>query len=258
MTSIKCFSCGFVTWADQETCKKCGASLAAPPPASPSEQAPDPKKLTPNGFLHRWWKARWAANAATLGALNLATLGLLGVGAILGVIVAVIALKKTKASPDRHTGRGFAVAGLVMTIVSIVIGVPAVVLFAIMLPNIRASRRAINEDMAIFCLRRIRTAETSFQSKKKKYGTLEELFAERLIDPALAKGERDGYKFRVIVSSYSPSGVPEFDALASPADYPSSGRRSFLIDETGVIHAADSKDGVSRSDPPLPELRAGQ
>ena len=258
MNSIKCFSCGFVGWADQEICKKCGASLTAPPEGSHFEQPPYPNhQPSPDNFWQTRRKKRLAVSAATIGAINLATLGMMGVGAIVGVIVSIVALNRIKQRPDRYSGSGYATAGLVMSIVSVAMMVPVGIIAAIALPNLLASRRAANEGSAIYSLRRIGAAEETYQSTRQKYGTLEELTAEHLIEPNFATGERSGYKLRVIVPSYSPSSLPEYDAIAIPADYPYSGRRSFLIDETGVIHAADSQGGdASRSDPPLQERRA--
>ena len=260
MNSVKCFSCGFVGWADQEICKKCGASLTALPDESHFEQSPYPNyQQSPDNFWQTRVKKRLAVTAATIGAINLVTLGLAGVGAIVGVIVSIVALNKIKQRPDRYGGQGYATAGLIMSIVSVVIAVPVGIIAAIAIPNLLASRRAAHEGSAIYSLRRIGAAEETYQSRRQKYGTLEELSAEHLIDSNLATGMRSGYKFKVIVSSYGPSSEPEFDAIASPADYPNTGRRSFLIDETGVIHAADSQGGdASRSDPPLEDRRASR
>src|SRR6266850_1323920 len=260
MNSIKCFSCGFVGWADQEICKKCGASLTAPPDKSSFEQPPYPNYQPPSqNFWQQRMSKRLAISAAIIGAINLPTLGLLGVGAIVGVIVSLVALKRIKQRPDLYSGQGLATAGLVMSLVSVVIAVPIGIIAAIAIPNLLAARQAANEGSAIYSLRKIGAAEADYQSTRQRYGTLEELSAEHLIDPKLAMGMRSGYKFRVMVSSNDPSSVPEFDAIASPTDYSSSGRRSFLIDETGVIHAADSRGGdASRSDPPLPDRRANR
>ena len=260
MNSIKCFSCGFVAWADQEICKKCGASLTGPPDGSHFEQPSNPNYQPPSGsFGQQRMRRRLAIAAAIIGAINLPTLGLAGVGAIVGVIVSLVALKRIKQRPDLYSGHGLATAGLVMSIVSVVIAVPVGIIAAIALPNLLASRQAANEGSAIYSLRRIGAAEATYQSTRQKYGTLEELSAEHLIEPNLVTGERSGYKFRVIVSSYGPSSLPGYDAIAIPADYSYSGRRSFLIDETGVIHAADSHGGdASRSDPPLQERRASR
>jgi type IV pilus assembly protein PilA len=260
MNSIKCFSCGFVGWADQEICKKCGASLTAPPEGSHFEQLPYPNYQPPSeSFWQQRMRKRLAITAAMIGAINLPTLGLAGVGAIVGVIVSLVALQRIKQRPDLYSGQGLATAGLVMSIASVVLVVPFGIIAAIAIPNLLASRLAAHEGSAIYSLRRIGAAEATYQSTRQKYGTLEELIAEHLIEPNLATGERSGYKFKVIVSSDGPSSLPEYDAIAIPADYPYSGRRSFLIDETGLIHAADSQGGdASRSDPPLQDRRANR
>ena len=249
MNSIKCLSCGFVGWADQETCKKCKASLTAPP-GSPNYQS------FFGTLIHERVKKHLAIHSAILGAINLCTFGMLGVGAIAGVILSVVTLNKIKQRPDRYSGQGLATAGLIMSILSIALAVPFGIIAAIAIPNLLAARRAANEGSAMYVLRRIGSAEATYQDQRQTFGTLEQLAADELIDPATASGTRNGYKFKINISQ-PPDGDAEFEAIAVPADYPSSGRRSFLIDETGVIRAADSHGGdASRSDPPLPERRA--
>jgi type IV pilus assembly protein PilA len=257
MNSIKCLSCGFVSWADQETCKKCKASLTALPEGSNSEQPPYPNHPpVSETFMQQRVKKHLAIHSAILGAINLCTLGLFGVGAVVGVILSVVTLNKIKQRPDRYSGQGLATAGLVMSILSIVMAVPIGIIAAIAIPNLLASRRAANEGSAMYVLRRIGSAEAIYQDQRQTFGTLEQLAADRLIDPATASGTLNGYKFKINISN-SANGDAEFEAIAVPADYPSSGRRSFLIDETGVMRAADSHGGdASRSDPPLQERRA--
>lgn len=257
MNSIKCLSCGFVSWADQEICKKCGASLTTPPERSNFEQPPDPNyQPVSETFMQQRVKKHLAIHSAILGAINLCTFGMLGVGAIVGVILSVVTLNKIKQRPDQYSGQGLATAGLVMSILSITLAVPIGIIAAIAIPNLLASRRAANEGSAMYALRRIGSAEATYQDQRQTFGTLEQLAADSLIDPATASGTRNGYKFKINISN-SPSGDAEFEAIAVPLDYPSSGRRSFLIDETGVIRAADNLGGdASRSDPPLEERRA--
>ena len=257
MNSIKCLSCGFVSWADQETCKKCGAALPAPLPETPFEQSPYPGGQ-PN---YRQWppknlKQGLAITSMVLGILNFFTLGLLGLGAITGVILGAVALSKAKRRPDEYGGQGFAIAGLTTSLVWLALVLPLTA--AIAIPNLLASRRAANEGAAIASLRTISAAEESYYNKRHVYGTLEELSAEQLIEPNLATGVRSGYNFSVKVSDSSVrNSIPDFEATAAPVDYGKTGRRSFLIDETGVIRAADIRGRqASRSVRPLEDRRS--
>ena len=252
MKSVKCAQCGFVGWADFEVCKKCGASLKHSADASYQSQQgyrnnqPGDQYL-PQGELKRSL-AIWSL---VIGILNLFTLGVLGIGAVLGITLAIIALSKANRYPAKYGGKGLATAGLVTSILSLVIVVPIGIIAAIAIPNLLASRRAANEGSAIYALRKISTAETVYQSTRDTYGTLDQLAADGLIDPELASGARHGYRFKITVSTPD-SRAMAFDAVGVPVAYPSSGRRSFLIDETGVIRVADNRgEDPTRFDLPM-------
>lgn len=250
MNSIKCFSCGFVTWADQETCKKCGALLTAPPPETSSEQPvypgyqPSYQQLPPQNL-----KQGLAIASLVFGILNFVTLGLLGLGAITGLILGIVALRKAKRQPDLYGGQGLAIAGLTTNCVWLVLALP--LMAAIAIPNLLAARQAANEGAAIASLRTIGAAEETYYNKRHEYGTLAELSEEQLIEPNLATDVHSGYTFRVRVS------VPGFEATAVPLDYGKSGRRSFLIDQTRVIRAEDIRGReASRFIRPLEDSRS--
>lgn len=256
MNSIKCLSCSIVGWADQETCKKCGASLT-PPPETRFEQPPYPGyQPSYQQWPPRNLKQGLAIASLVFGVLNFVTLGLLGLGAITGLILGIVALRKTQRQPDVYGGQGLAIAGLTTNLVWLVVALP--IIAAIAIPNFLAAHQAANEGAAIATLRRISAAEESYQSKRHMYGTLAELSEEHLIEPNLATGVHSGYRFWVRVSGYSvTNSVPDFEATAVPLDYGKSGRRSFLIDETGVIRASDIQGReASRSVRPLEDSRS--
>ena len=83
------------------------------------------------------------------------------------------------------------------------------------------------------------------------YGTLAELGKDGLIASYLIKG-RHGYVFRVRVEKYSTESPPSFEAVAVPRKYGIPGRRSFYVNETGAIVAADRKGAEAHAgDDPL-------
>ena len=260
MNRIKCLSCGFVSWADQETCKKCGAALTAPLPETRFEQPPSYPGDQPS---YQQWQPRnlkqgLAITSLVFGILNFVTLGLLGLGAITGAILGFVALRKAKRRPDVYGGQGLAIAGLTTNLAWLVLALP--IIAAIAIPNFLAARQAANEGAAIASLRTISAAEESYYSKRHLYGTLADLSEQHLIEPDLASGVHYGYNFSVRVSGYSvTNSVPDFEATATPVDYRQSGRRSFLIDETGVIRAADIRGRqASRSVRPLEDSRSSR
>jgi hypothetical protein len=115
-----------------------------------------------------------------------------------------------------------------------------------------------NEAGTIATLRTLFSAEATYQSTTGNgdYGTLEELARENLIDPVLAEGHRYGYFFRIRREKSSPESRSSLEIVAVPQSYRRTGRRSFYISETGVIHAADKhgaeanpKDDIMVIDP---------
>src|SRR2546426_9863627 len=105
MKSVKCAQCGFVGWADFEFCKKCGASLAhstdgsyQPQQGYRNNQPGD--QFRPHGEL----KKGLAICSLVIGILNLFTLGVLGIGAVLGITLAIIALSKANRNPAKYGG----------------------------------------------------------------------------------------------------------------------------------------------------------
>ncbi len=253
MNSIKCDQCGFVGWADADTCKKCGATLGHPADSSyEMHQGYAHNQSNNRGMDDGDLKKGLAVFSLVIGILNLFTLGLLGVGAILGIVLAIIALMKIKGDPHKYGGKGVATAGLVMSILSVAIIVPIGIIAAIAIPNLLASRMAANEGSAMASMRKISSAEATFQATHETYGTLEQLAEAQLIDADLASGHRHGYKFNITVLPAGLSYPMGFEAVGVPQEYGSTGRRSFLIDETGVIRAVNNRGGdPTRSDPPL-------
>lgn len=280
MKSAKCPQCGFVGWADAEFCKKCGAPVAAPSSAAPaSEFAANSLNETQNFDEHQYapqhqhieehptyyyppnsnpfpeeLKNGWAITSLVSGILNFLLLSLFILPSIVGLVISIVAMKKIKRQPFEYGGKGMAVGGLVLNIVSTVAIIPILLIAAIAIPNLMAARRAANEGSAINALRSFHGAEMTYQSTygNGSFGTVTQLASRNLIDAKLASGTRSGYKFEVDPTLKDLDGLPAFTVVAVPTDYGSSGTRSFFIDETGVIRGEDNH-GVSagRTAPPL-------
>jgi type IV pilus assembly protein PilA len=249
MNRSKCPECGFVGWANAESCKKCGAAIspsmvpAAAPAATmafayPNAAAPVPDVAVPyptyNVYPPAQLKTGLATASLVIGILNFTCLGMFIVPIVVGIVISAVALNKIKQSPHEYGGKSLAIGGLVTNIVSVVILVP--IMLAIAIPNLLASRMAANEGAAMSSLRSIHAAEQTYYSTagNRSYGTLTDLQSQSLIPPELANGIKWGYRFKVEVSKNG------FAATAVPTEYQSSGRRSFFIDETGILRAEDS------------------
>ena len=251
MKSTKCLACGFVGWSDLEFCKACGAALG--------QGAVYAGQANPGSWNESQGQKKGLAIASlVLGILSFFTFGLLGVGAIIGIVLAVIAMSKVKNEPWTYGGRGIAIAGLVLSITSLVTAVPVGIIAAIAIPNLLQARMAANEGSAIQSLRTICAAEATYQAQFDRYGTLEELAAASLIDPKLASGTKSGYRFTVEVTSEGTvtnefgTSSGGFAVVGVPVDYRSSGMRSFFVDETHIVRGADNVGmPSSATDPPL-------
>jgi type II secretory pathway pseudopilin PulG len=245
MKSAKCLQCGFVGWSDVEFCKACGAptGLSAQnyAPASAAYNSWQPAEDEKKGM---------AIFSLVLGILSFFTLGLFGVGAIAGIILAVVAMRRVRDEPWKYGGRTVAIAGLVLSITSLATMVPIGIVAAIAIPNLLASRMAANEGAAIRSLNTIASAEMVYQATagQGRYGTLQELESAGLIDSALGSGVKSGYRFTIELTESGEITPAGFAVVGVPVDYRSSGMRSFYIDETAVIRGGDNHGGPSSRD----------
>lgn len=105
---------------------------------------------------------------------------------------------------------------------------------------------AADEMAARLRLDSIAKAEAQYQVMNNgAYGTMQDLIQNQfLVDPS--KGQLGRYKFDLEVGEHG------FAATAVPERYPMTGRRSFYIDESGVLRGADKAGAkATASDPAL-------
>jgi hypothetical protein len=254
MKSIKCPACGFVSFSNSGVCKSCGQPIVTPS----HEFTPANDYYYDNDDDSSWSEAPanlkkgLAILGLVLGIVGFFTIGLLFVGAIVGLIVSIVALNRVRDDPWAYGGRGLAIAGIVLNSLSLVNAVPVGIIAAIAIPNFMASRRAANEWSAINSLRTIAIAQVNYQGKSGHFASLEELASRNLVDPQLASGSKNGYRFTVEVLPTAVPSMEGFQVMAMPVTYDSTGTRSFLIDETLVIRAADNHGGpLTRLEQPL-------
>ena len=107
---------------------------------------------------------------------------------------------------------------------------------------------ATNESIARNVLRTIASAQATFRKNKGdgRYGSLDELSAEGLITKDLL--EKYGYKVELSVLSN------RFEVTAAPVEYGKTGKRSFYVDESGILRGGDHGGGAATlSDKPINE-----
>ena len=245
MKSTKCVACGFVGWSDVENCKACGA------PLNQYSTAPVYNTHQNNWNQPEGQEKGLAIVGLVLGIIGSFTLGILLVGAVVGTIVSFKAMGRVKREPWRYGGRGIAIAGLVLNILSLTSVVPIALIAAISIPNLLAARMAANEGSAIHSLRQIAAAEAVYHENFEKYASLDELATNGLIDASLASGTKNGYNFAVELTT-DELNTAGFAVTGVPVTYRSSGLRSFYVDESAVIRAGDNHGGPStKTDEPL-------
>ncbi|HEX8162650.1 MAG TPA: DUF4190 domain-containing protein [Pyrinomonadaceae bacterium] len=250
MGSVKCVRCGFVSFAGAGQCKQCGNAL---PPAQAGAGAghyPVPFQAFEDGTKKR---AGLAVASLVLGVVGLPTLGLLGVGAITGLVLGAMALARANRRPHEYGGRGLAIGGLILNGVSLLL-VPVVgIVAAVAIPNLLASARAANEASALNNLRVLAKAEEVFISTHGGApGVYDDLRSAGLLTEELTRGESHGYRFEVRVEG------DNFAVLATPVKYPTSGKRSFYYSsEDGLTRAGDEQGArASNATSPLGERPA--
>jgi hypothetical protein len=120
--------------------------------------------------------------------------------------------------------------------------------------NYSSAKISANETAAIQSLRSIGQAQMLYFNTRgrKSFATMKQLSDDQLISPDLAAGEKNGYRFIVRIVERSETRGPAYDGIATPVNYGSSGKRSFYINEDGVIRHAD-KNGAEATakDPAL-------
>jgi hypothetical protein len=125
-----------------------------------------------------------------------------------------------------------------------------------------------SEDAAIADLRSVASALDTY---RRAYGELPNTLvvlgpappngvspeAASLLDAELAKGDKDGYTIRYTILP-APGGLAEEDPIkaetfslsSSPKEYGKTGRRSFFLDSSGILRAADKQGGVAATTDP--------
>lgn len=272
MSIIKCPECNLTNWATAVSCKRCkfcfqpeAAGAAENQPVQNSFDEPDfnsgqpieanqPNFPTPNyrpqANHQSYYQPNYQPPQQKIGmAITSMVMGLVGcfLTAPIGLILGIVSLRRANSRPHEYGGKGFAIAGIALNAVGLLV-LP--IIAAIAIPNLLAARRAANEGSAIATVRAISAAEDNHMSGiGKRCADLKTLAATNLVDPLLAQGEKSGYRFMVVSL---PTLRGDCEIHAAPLS-PSHGTRSFYsTTEDGVIRAA-AKNGMhaSRNDPPI-------
>lgn len=189
-----------------------------------------------------------ATASLVLGVIGFFTFGVVLVGAVLGLILGVVALNRANSQPAVYGGRGVAIGGIVTNALAALSVFPLAIIMAIAIPNLLASRRAANEASAIRGLREVIAAQSTYSSTVGggNFGTLAELRQSGLLEKNLAGGFRNGYRFTVLAFDGG------CEARAVPMTYGQTGVRSFYLSYDGSdVRGEDKNGGPAEETDPL-------
>ena len=179
-----------------------------------------------------------AITSLILGIISIPTLGLLVVGAIVSIILGILALRNANNNPTQYGGKGLAIAGIITSAFSLFM----VMIVAITIPNLLKSKQVAREVAAMTEVQTINKAQLLYSITKGdgKFTDLHTLGAQGLIDFTLASGQKDGYLFRS-EPVFLDGGSPMFDTMAKPVEAGTfgTGNRSFASNETLIIYEAE-------------------
>jgi hypothetical protein len=209
-----------------------------------------------------------AVTSLVVGILSFLTLGCLGIGAVAGLALGIVALVKASKSPQEYGGKGLAWGGIITSGLGLLMLVPAVIIAAIAIPSLLRARISANESSTIGDIRSVISAQAAYQMSNGGYyeGRLDCLAkpseclpeypstSPTFIDPAIASLQpKSGYRRSLhtaspgaVPSSSSRSSVEAYAYIAVPITPGQTGIRGFCGDASGILcsTADGSEPGV--------------
>ena len=202
-----------------------------------------------------------AIASLVLGILSLLTVGCLGIGALAGLVLGIMAVVKASREPDVFGGKGMAWAGIVTSGLGLLLLLIAGIIAAIAVPSLLRARVSANESATIGDTRTVISAQAAYQATNRGFydGRLECLAKPAecmagyegphfLDEPLAAARTKSGYRrefmpgpavdtstFDADSAPLSSSSVSAYAYVAWPEQAGQTGIRGFCGDATGVI-----------------------
>jgi type IV pilus assembly protein PilA len=229
-----CAGCGTSVTGDDKFCRVCGR-VTAPDSGVPSATSAAATSAMP---------AKISGKA--IASLICGIFFLFPPSAVAAVILGHISLSQIRKSGGQLTGNGLGIAGLVLGYLG---AGPFLLIFAaIAIPNLLRARMAANESSAVATVRTLNVAEVSYSVAHPNAGytcALSDLAGDKLIDGALASGQKNGYAFELTDCAPGAEGTAKvkFRVIAHPLVVNQTGMRAFCSDESNVIKVDASGSG---------------
>ena len=208
-------------------------------------------------------KQGMAIASLVLGILSLPSLGCLGIGALVAIVLGIVALTRANREPHVYGGKGFAIGGIVAAAMSLVVAIPVGgIVAAIAIPSLLRARTSANESATLGDIRTMISAQAAYQSSSGGYYGTPDCLARpkecipnydgpHFLDAELASAQvKSGYRRTfhpgpAVSSALDGSAVPPgslstFAYVAVPANPGQTGIRAFCGDSGGRVCAVNS------------------
>lgn len=189
-----------------------------------------------------------AITSLALGVLSIPTLGCLGIGALLSVVLGIVALTRANREPHVYGGKGLAIGGIAAGALSLMVAIPlAGCVAAIAIPSLLRARVSANEAATIGDVRTMISAEAAYQSVSGGYygpprclaaptACLPAYSGPTLLHPDLASGTvKNGYRRTFHPGPGASDNLESFAYTAVPVEPGKTGNRAFCGDASGRV-----------------------
>jgi len=289
---VFCAQCGSANADEAKFCMKCGAAVQGTPPVVSAPAPPSTGYAQPGSSpsaaagptpyappLPSHYSGAPEMSGKAIGSLICGILFFFFPIAIVAVVLGHLSLSDIRKSTGRLTGRGVAIAGLVLGYMGLSV-IPILIVAAIAIPNLLRARMAANEASAVESLRTINTTNIQYvtaygngyaPSLEILGGLAGETSADcnhaLLIDAKLESGEMNGYRFSYTLQQprdgaeqvlskdavargcRTPGSSAGYSVLAEPVAQGTTGQRSFYTDATGTIRYSEGGTATADSTP---------
>ncbi len=231
-----CGACGNNIATDDRFCPVCGQEVSAIP-ASPMPSLGSPPPVI--GIFPE-------TSGKAIGSLISGIFFFFVPFSIVAIIFGHLSLSEIRRSAGRLTGRGWAIAGLVLGyagVAATIAVIVAVFLFRQNAPTATLNQQMGTETSAVAAVRTLNTAEIAYAQAHPDLGytcSLSELAGSWGVSGELAGGQKNGYVFKVQGCSPAKTNGPiaKYQVVAYPAAQHIGANPAFCSNESDVIKIA--------------------